>query len=70
MKYPLACSKDGNFLSFTSQPNPLTTAVLRLAGAGAVSPAEPVLLSGWVSALLHKDFTSLKKYMGNKTHMR
>lgn len=45
-------------------------AVLRLSGTGAVSAAEPALLDGWVPALLHKDFTSLEKYTGNKTHMR
>lgn len=45
-------------------------AVFRLSGTGAVSTAEPILLYGWAPALLHKDFTSLEKYTGNKTHMR
>lgn len=70
MKYPLACSKDGYLLSFTFQSDSLTRAVLRLSGTGAVSAAEPAFLGGQVPALLHKDFTSLEKYMANKTHMR
>lgn len=67
VKYLLVCSKDGYFFLLFLSSDPLTTAIRRLAGAGATSAADPVLLCGCVPALLHKHLASLGKHMGNKT---
>lgn len=69
VKYLLVCSKDGYFFLLFLSSDPLTTAIRRLAGAGATSAADPVLLRGWVPALLHKHLASLGKHVGNKTCM-